>query len=116
MNGISLSDSIFGNDENCKEKNSSLSSLFGSSTTLPDKPNNLNFIEPTKNTEKRERKEEKKRKRKQKDATEEERKSDIATENGNDEIVEDHSSTNEDEEKTIFVGNLPGDMTRKKLS
>ena len=46
MSGPSLSESIFGDKgNNRQEKDHSLSNLFGSSTSLPEKPNNLNFTE-----------------------------------------------------------------------
>lgn len=104
----SLSASIFGStDKGIEEKNSSLNSLFGASSTLPEQPKNLNFTEPVEDRQKRERREEKKRKRKEK--TQE-------AETADTEEAKDESPENEDEERTIFVGNLPIDITRKTLA
>lgn len=107
----SLSASIFGSaDKSIEEKNSSLNSLFGASSTLPEQPKNLNFTEPVEDRQKRERREEKKRKRKEKEQE---------AENANVKDAEestDQSPENEDEERTIFVGNLPLDITRKTLA
>mmetsp|Transcript_15707 Transcript_15707/g.29624 ORF Transcript_15707/g.29624 Transcript_15707/m.29624 type:complete len:388 (+) Transcript_15707:189-1352(+) len=117
MSGPSLSESIFGNKRNdSQEKDPSLSSLFGSPTALPEKPNNLNFTEPAKDRQQRERKEEKKRKRKDKEYIKDETsKSDVSPEETS-EDAEGPSKIDEVEENTIFVGNLPGDISRKKLA
>lgn len=116
MSGPSLSESIFGNEGNSQAKDQSLSNLFGSSTNLPDKPNNLNFPEPAKDRQQRERKEEKKRKRKEKEKDGDETKSEKSEVQATSEDVQGASKIDEDEEKTIFVGNLPSDITRKKLA
>lgn len=112
MSGASLSASIFGSGDKPTEKNSSLSSLFGNSTDLPQKPNNLNFTEPEGDRKKREQKEEKKKKRKpKKEAGDEDEAKKTEGEEG-----EDDSPSKEDEERTVFVGGLPTDITRKSLA
>jgi RNA recognition motif-containing protein len=109
----SLADSIFGSIQ--EKKNDS---LFEASTKLPPKPNKLDFIESKPEREKRERKEEKKRKRKQNqeekhgtDGTSEKQEID-----GKEEGAEGFEQVNEEEERTIFVGNLPLDIKRTTLA
>lgn len=114
MSGASLSASIFGSGDKPAEKNSSLSSLFGNSSELPQKPNNLNFTEPEGDRKKREQKEEKKKKRKpKKEAGDVDRDEAKKTEG---EEGKDDSPSKEDEERTVFVGGLPTGITRKSLA
>lgn len=114
MSGTSLAASIFGKEQNPKEKDAPLTSLFDSVTKLPEKPNNFNFVEPSKDRQQRERKEEKKRKRKQKEIPENDAEAETTKqENSGD---NEGTSKDEDEEKTVFVGNLPFDITRRQLA
>ena len=116
MTESTLAASIFGGGDDAKD--SSLTSIFDSSH-LPATPNNQNFTEPAAKKEKRERKEEKKRKRKDKKKTASE--SEASGEGKNDtsetkKNEEEETPVNEDEERTIFVGNLPNNATRKYLT
>lgn len=126
MNEESLSASIFGSGDKSPEKTSSLSSLFGSSTEktsslsslfgnsteLPQKPNNLTFTELEGDRQKREKKEEKKKKRKpKKEAGDGDEAKKAEGEEGEDDVPKDG-----DEERTVFVGGLPSDITRKALA
>ena len=114
MSEPSLSSSIFGSSKgDASEKNSSLSTLFGASSTLPQKPNNLNFTEPAEDRERRERKEEKRRKRKKKSVEEEGAETKVDGENDD---SDETPPKNEEEERTVFVGNLPENITRKGLA
>jgi len=106
MTENSLLTSIFGSEDAPVNGVSSLSKLFGASTGLPQKPNNLNFTEPAEDREKRERREEKKRKREEKSAK-------ALTKQ--DESTSD-DVPNEQEQRTVFVGNLPHGTGRKELA
>lgn len=140
MAETSLSASIFGKSE---KNEGSLSNLFNtSSSTLPATPNNVNFTETSAERNKRERKEEKRKKRKAKldkdkvDATStpkvqeetKEKKRKILKganegESNDTEVQTDGVEANgdsagvssDDETRTIFVGNLPLEITRKQL-
>mmetsp|Transcript_15713 Transcript_15713/g.19952 ORF Transcript_15713/g.19952 Transcript_15713/m.19952 type:complete len:430 (+) Transcript_15713:76-1365(+) len=145
MTTVSLSATIFGKDK--VDGDGGLSSLFStSSSTLPAKPNKVNFTETTSARTKRERKEEKKKKRKRKNTTtdddnqeydgdnkdkisltdakdtpptDKKRKSnEIKGENeeGQNTTVESVEKIPSDEEDlTLFVGNLPLDISRKSF-
>lgn len=112
MSEPSLSASIFGSGAKSTTAESSLSNIFDASNTLPEKPSKLNFTEPVADREKREKNEEKKKKRKQKKSPEEEA---ASKKEGETDGGDDAAPTNEDEERTVFVGNLPSDVTRKSL-
>lgn len=107
----SLAASIFGSAENINNLNP-LDDVFNASSKLPQKPKNLNFTEPVAERIKRERKEEKKSKRKKK-TTENEKSDSKCIEKVDDSIDETMTG---DENRTIFVGNLPQDVTRKTLA
>lgn len=143
----SLSASIFGEAQ--VDVDGGLSNLFSaaSSSTLPAKPNNVNFLEAPSERTKREKKEEKRKKRKRKDAGDDNEpatanvssadkkiKSDekegevkqenditVATDKNNGEGDGDDNKktatvpSRDEEECTVFVGNLPLDTNRKSL-
>lgn len=144
MTEVSLSTSVFGE----KKDEGGLSSLFDSSpSTLPAKPNNVDFTETKLEKERRERKEEKRRKRKKReDAEDEEAESQFTSksttsspvkkskakkprkpkkEGENTDETEEKADgedvdkvdagTSNDEDRTIFVGNLPLDINRQRL-
>lgn len=121
MTQVSLSAAIFGER---KDTEGSLSNLFNSSsTTLQAPPNNVNFPETA----------EKKKKRKAKDDGGDSKPNEVQEGRSgrkqrkpkstkDDVVVENQGGTNEDvgvsndeDECTIFVGNLPLDVTRKQL-
>lgn len=139
MTKTSLSASIFGKSE---KKEGSLSNLFdSSSSSLPAAPNNVNFTETAAERIKREKKEEKRRKRKAnlektnvdtssipkvlEEIKEKKRKTKTANEgkSNDDKIQTDGVETtsdiaevsSDDEARTVFVGNLPLEITRKQL-
>jgi RNA recognition motif-containing protein len=133
MTKKSLSTSIFGES---KDNEGGLSSLFGASASaLPAMPNNVDFPETTTERAKREKKEEKRKKRKTREEKEAEKeliklppsqkvksekkkkerkpKTEAKEEEKDDEIEEKGEPS--DEDRTIFVGNLPLDINRKRL-
>jgi len=120
MTEISLSTAIFG-----ENKEGALSDLFDkSSSTLPATPNNVNFpVTPT-----RQEKDPKKKKRKRKgdpDVSVDEKGTSGDTQDdstskrdkseSNDTVEGGVANLDDEEDRTIFVGNLPFDITRKKL-
>ncbi len=140
MTEVSLTAAIFGERNPTKE--GSLSNLFdsSSSTVLPATPNNVNFPVTLKSkateSKKRKGKEEaeidndvsqaprkeenkssEKKKRKTKKKPEEEGDDQVKANEGetNDNNEEDGIVNIDDEERTIFVGNLPFDISRKTL-
>jgi RNA recognition motif-containing protein len=140
MTEVSLSASIFGDK---KDEKNTLSNLFTKVSDLPATPNNVNFLESTTERTKREKKEEKRKKRKNKYENEdEETNTSIDDKNKtlpeepsvkkvkkrkvkSDDKKEEEDATGGDnqsevieegdEARTIFVGNLPLDITREKL-
>ncbi len=158
MTEVSLSTAIFGTKEGDKE--GSLSNLFSTNSTLPEKPNNVNFPETPTEKARRERNEEKKKKKRKKteskgDANSEGDKDEAATtkdietdvkkrrkiEKDNDNSAKKNDdnenktelgaenkdvpadgnadtkdgSSEDQEDRTIFVGNLPLETTRRSL-
>lgn len=146
MTEVSLSTAVFGADEGQK---GILSTLFSSNSTLPEKPNNVNFPETPLQKARRERNDEKKKKRKKKelkdsggkslesgengdDATSEEKEmksdvkkrkvdseaeieADMEKDGSNTPLETEDGSSDLQEERTIFVGNLPLNTNRRSL-
>ena len=130
---MSLPGSIFGGD---KKEGSGLSGLFEASSALPDKPQHkalpkrrkkkkVEFAETDETSDKK-----KKRKRKDDDATKvdtkedtkEESKDDATKEEGKEESKDDDETKKEEskeqqpqDDRTVFVGNLPLNTTRNQL-
>jgi nucleolar protein 12 len=108
----SLATSIFGTIQDTND------SLFETSTELPPKPNKLDFTESKAEREKRERNEEKKRKRKQNQEEKQYATNELSEKQlqGKEVDTEGFEQVNEEEERTIFVGNLPLDIKRTTLA
>lgn len=122
---MSLVGSIFGASN--EKKSAGLTSLFDETTELPEKPQHKASAPQAKKKRKEiftkeEQQPDKKKKRKQrKTAVKETDESAAASKPADDANVAtaekaEHSSKDDAEERTVFVGNLPIDTTRKSLA
>lgn len=117
---MSLLGSIFGSNSSETDEKANLSGLFQNSSELPDRPQHNPIVKETKRkVEEDNEPQEKKKKRKRKKTTEAQDNVNIEDSNANEKSSTDEKDEPKasEEDKTIFVGNLPiSSTTRKSLT